>query len=886
MPVTLLIQVEDVDSPEPPELPEVDGLDIRSGGTPSRSSTISIINGRRSESTSVTYSYSLTPRREGTFEIPSFTVKTAGGTRQTRPVRISATTSQTGDLMFAEVAGQKEKLFVGQPIDLTLRIWLKPYRDQKLGVTISASDMWRMITEQTQWGAFAETLEKLASEGNTIGGQEVLRKDKNGVQRSYYLYEVPAKFYPKHAGQIEMGDVQIVAQYPTKLGKSRDPFESFFGDSPFGRGMFDDDFFKNRGFSPFGQSLTVTAARPIVVTPEVAPIEVTPIPTMGRPADYRGAVGQYQMITQATPAKVKAGDPITLKIGIRGTGPMELVQAPPLATLPSLTSDFKVSDEPLAGIVQDDIKVFTTSIRPRREGISQVPSIPFSFFDPETEKFVTVQSEPISIEVDKAEKLALDSIVGGGSDRQSQTKVSNTANDGPAFENYATQDVLTSQQATPDPKFWLTSFLSPAALLGLVLLVRNRQQLIPKNTARVRALAQIQRATETADVSKAILEMIASKTAGQHANLTRPEAVTVVSRWVDSTTAEQLDRFLVDCEHATYMGDVAIPLAQLKQQARDLVASLARLNPAKSCSSSWKARVQRPWRAVCATALALVMIGATAFSLYNVFGISTDNQTVANASPIQSLELDNAQKAILLDEATTAYQLALETKSTDAAEAQSSFVKAAQKYQTLVDSGVQNSQLYFNLGNAYVQSDSVGRAIANYQRAAKLRPLDFKISRNLDFALSAVGKQQSADASVLSIDPSRITSWFANLPSVVWLTMLVIGWIGLSLTGMIMSWRPQLRVRFLAVPAMIMVIAASGWITYAAHVESPPPAAIAIANDIPVYEGSSEAFPQLPNVKITEGDSLQVIQRRGDWLQIRSSRGDQGWTKASLLEQV
>ena len=621
MPVTLLIQVEDVDLPEPPKLPNVDGLDIRSSGTPSRSSTISIINGRRSESSSVTYSYSLTPRHEGTFEVPSFTVKTAGGPRQTRPFRISATTSETGDLMFAEVAGQKQKLFVGQPIDLTLRIWLKPYRDQKLGVTISASDMWRMITEQTQWGAFAETLEKMASEGKTIEGQEVLRKDKNGVQRSYYLYEVPAKFYPKHAGQIEMGDVQIVAQYPTKLGKSRDPFESFFGDSPFGRGMFDDDFFKNRGFSPFGQSLTVTAARPIVVSPEVAPIEVTPIPTMGRPADYRGAVGQYQMITQATPAKVKAGDPITLKIGIRGTGPMELVQAPPLATLPSLTSDFKVSDEPLAGIVQDDIKVFTTSVRPRREGISQVPSIPFSFFDPETEKFVTVQSEPISIEVDKAEKLALDSIVGGGSDRQSQTKVSITANDGPAFENYATQDVLTSQQATPNLKFWLTWFLSPAALLGLVLLVRNRQQLIPKNTARVRALAQIQRATETADVSKAILEMIASKTGGQHANLTRPEAVTVVSRWVDSTTAEQLDRFLVDCEHATYMGDVAIPLVQLKQQARHLVASLARLNPAKSCSSSWKARVQRPRRAVCATALALVMIGATAFSLYNVFRV-------------------------------------------------------------------------------------------------------------------------------------------------------------------------------------------------------------------------------------------------------------------------
>jgi tetratricopeptide (TPR) repeat protein len=280
------------------------------------------------------------------------------------------------------------------------------------------------------------------------------------------------------------------------------------------------------------------------------------------------------------------------------------------------------------------------------------------------------------------------------------------------------------------------------------------------------------------------------------------------------------------------------------------------------------------------------MIGAVAFSLYSVFGLSNGDPSVANASPSPSLKLDNTQKSVLLREAAAAYQHALQMKSTDAAEAQTGFVTAAQKYQTLVDSGIHNAQLYFNLGNAYVQSDSVGRAIANYRRALRQQPWNYRIHRNLDFALSAAGKQQSADASVVSIDPSHIKSWFANLPPRFGLTMLAIGWIGLCLTGLIMAWRPQFRVRYLAVPAMIMVMAASGWIVYTLNIESPLPAAIAIANDIPVYEGSSEAFPQLPNVKITEGDSLQVIQRRGDWLQIRSSSGDQGWTKASLLEQV
>src|SRR5204863_10159292 len=132
---------------------------------------------------------------------------------------------------------------------------------------------------------------------------------------------------------------------------------------------------------------------------------------VGRPADYRGAVGQYQIAIDASPTHVKSGDPINLLIGISGTGPMELVQAPPLAELPKLTADFKVPNEPLAGFVKGDRKIFQTTIRPRKPGIARIPSIPFSYFDPATGKFETVRSSPVSIQVDPAEMLALDAVV-------------------------------------------------------------------------------------------------------------------------------------------------------------------------------------------------------------------------------------------------------------------------------------------------------------------------------------------------------------------------------------------------------------------------------------------------------------------------------------------
>ncbi len=268
VPIILQISIVDAVDYGQPAIPEIDGCDIRSVGKPSQSRKITIINGRRSESRTVTMQYQIMPRRAGSFQIPSLTMNVDGRSVSTEPLRFVVTKSETGDLLFVEIEGGKEKVFVGQPLDLTLKIWLKPYRDRDHDLTLSEGDMWQMISDQTSWGGFADRINELAKNNQIPAGHEVLRDDGHGNERSYYLYEINATVYPKRPGTIDADDVQIVVNYPTAIRKSRSPMGSFFDDRSFGGDpfggrsplsrMLDDDFFA----SPFGNRLTVSSRAP------------------------------------------------------------------------------------------------------------------------------------------------------------------------------------------------------------------------------------------------------------------------------------------------------------------------------------------------------------------------------------------------------------------------------------------------------------------------------------------------------------------------------------------------------------------------------------------------------------------------------------------------
>ena len=62
------------------------------------------------------------------------------------------------------------------------------------------------------------------------------------------------------------------------------------------------------------------------------------------------------------------------------------------------------------------------------------------------------------------------------------------------------------------------------------------------------------------------------------------------------------------------------------------------------------------------------------------------------------------------------------------------YSEAAQTYQQLVDQDYIDSSLFYNLGNAYYRRGDLGKAILNYERAARLAPRDGDIQANLTYA--------------------------------------------------------------------------------------------------------------------------------------------------------
>lgn len=914
-PVVLQLKLENASDYKLPELPEIDGCTVQQAGTPSQSSQITIINGRRSESRSITVQYLITPRREGNFEIPSLAVEVDGVKRRTQPLSFVATKSETGDLLFVEIEGSKDRVYVGEPIDLTLKIWLKPFVDRERILKLSEADMWQMISVQSTWGSFAKRIEELAQNRQRPAGRQVLRVDNEGNEREYYLYEIEAKTYPTRPGRIDVDDVQIVVSYPTELGRLRDPFESMMDGSSFGgfprsrlSQLMDDDFFA----SPFSNRLSVTSSRPIAEKAEADATQVIPVPTDGRPTDYRGAVGNYKIVTQASPIDVSAGDPITLQIGIIGTGPMELVQAPPLSDLGSITKDFKVEDSSLAGFVQDDKKLFITTVRPRNEGVTEIPGVPFSFFDPDTETFRTAMSDPISITVTKAESLAMDAIVGSYRNRNESSPEGLGTSIGPDFTNADSASVLATQTSSSRSRWWLAFVGLPPLVWLIAVLVRYRRR-VETSIGRGRAvfeslesrcLKEIERASEPHQLETALHRYLVARMKCKP-DATKNEAIGAVRKQGLYQLAAEFESLLKTDTNLFLEVDKEKVLQEKRRVASSLVRSLdekirnigsienrTRRSKHSSEKVENKLSVQR---CLVPAILAVGIWGSSEISLADEkvsepLSIETTSSTETIVE--NSVDLSNEQQRDLLNEATELYTQAQQLSETDVAEANELFMRAATKYQLLVDSGIRNGELYQNLGNAYLQCNQLGMAIANYERALKIDPFDRQLQLNLDYAESKVEGDKStehADASS-SLFLGQLRD--VNNMAISWIgrdTILVL-LIGASLliSGLLVLrefYRSVPAIRMAIAPALLMLLATSSLLlSEQAGTESAQ--GIIVDKQVVLRAGDGQQFSEVATISAADGKRVKIIGERSGWTQVTIGSDQSGWVPASVVERL
>lgn len=838
LPVTLEIAVVDRSGSgranrTPPVMPDVDGLTIESMGPPMVNSQVSIINGRRSARTSLVYRYRITPEREGSFLIPPIRVDAGGIKTITEAVRLSATKSETGDLMFVEISGKRDSVYVGEPIELTLKIWVRPFKDADREISLNEGQMWQMVSRTTNWGQFQSTIDELAQDNKRPAGRRVLRDDAEGTPREYFLYEIDATAYPTAPGQIDAGEVRVVVDYPTEIGRRRDSFQSLFEDSGFplgGMGIPADDFFRG-----FGSRLTVSAVRPIVATATVEPIVVKPIPEENRPESYLGAVGRYSISSAAAPRDVRVGDPITLEISVRGDGPMDLVRAPKLADQSDLASNFKVADDDLAGFVDGNRKVFQTTLRPKRDDVTQIPSIEMSYFDPTTGEFVTTRSDPITINVEAGDVLALDAIV---ADRPATRR----ATDQPSSEsalpfaswlrdwfappNKATtlfppDDIL---QSRPRSRLFsgaiigIAIFGPPVAFFSFALFA-SRGRL---TSARRRFDRSIAAAETAGDIGAAVQAYLMQRTG---TDVSRDHAIGTLRRSGDSDLAIRVERFFASIGK----DDADSRFKVLKDEASEIAASLSQATK----RSASRVRVTK-------AAAMLVLVSAAS----------------AHADEIT---LSPNQKQSLAAQANRLFT-------------EGQFEASADKFQTLVQSGIQNDRLFFNLASAEDAAGRRGHAVANLRKALRIDPANGVYYGQMGLVQPAAIETptwQTINDRLLSIVRPRTM-----------VAIAVLAWIAFwAVLAVRLFLLPTFRWRAVAVATLFISMIAGGSVAARTVPLLRDDVGVIVAKDVAIHGGDGDEFAVTREIAGAEGRVVTILGQRSGWTQIRTEDGATGWVR-------
>jgi tetratricopeptide (TPR) repeat protein len=251
----------------------------------------------------------------------------------------------------------------------------------------------------------------------------------------------------------------------------------------------------------------------------------------------------------------------------------------------------------------------------------------------------------------------------------------------------------------------------------------------------------------------------------------------------------------------------------------------------------------------------------------------------------ETVKLNAQQQETLLAEANDAYKAALDKAGRDAAEAKQGFADAAGKYQMLVDGGVTNSRLYFNLGNAYLEGGDAGKAIANYLRCLRIDPTMRVAQTNLALARSHVEtKGEAKDAGSQNVSTAKYLAignkWLNGRvsPHAVFVVM-VVSWallwmaVALRLCGVHLPWK-------MAATFASIVFAIAGASTFISTMAAERKVAVVVAAPAATGAGADSS------AKVKTGDVVEIVQKRGDSTRIRTEDGATAWLPSEAVEAI
>ena len=808
-----------------------DAFEVLMGPSRSSQSSIQIINGHTSQSSSITYTYIVVAVKNGTFTIPAAHITADGKSvasgslkitvsgqaqggqggggsqrqQQMQPQPRAAGTPISGSDLFIKVSANKKRVYEQEPILLTYKVYTLVELTQLEGKMPDLNGFHTQEVPLPQQKSF-----KI----ETVNGRPY-----RTVTWSQYV------MFPQITGKLKIPALTfngIVVQQNRNI----DPFEAFFN----------------------GGSSYVEVKKQIQA-PGME-IQVDPLPQ--RPANFSGGVGHFNISAQLDNTEVKANDAVKLRVIVSGVGNLKLIKQP-VVEFPKdfdkydakLTDKSKLTANGLEGsMIYDFLAV------PRHQGKFEIPPVEFTYYDTASRSYKTVKSQGFTLDVQKGS--------GGGSTMSDYT--------GQEDLKLLNKDIryiktgVTEQHGIDDFFFGSKGYWVSLAVLALIfisLFVIFRQRAIAGAdivgqragrankvaTKRLKKAARLMKENKPSEFYDEVLRALWGYV-GDKLNIPVEQlshdniAERLTARTVEQTVIDQFIGAIDECEFERYApGDPKGNMNKVFEKA---------MNAIEKIENGMK-KGRRPSQA--------------RFVMLMVISLTSCLLPLTSTAAVTKAEADSAY-------------------------AQGRYQQAVKAYEELLKQGV-SADLYYNLGNAYYRMDEMPRSVLNYERALLLSPGDRDIRFNLQMARSKTIDKITPESEMFFV------TWYhslVNLTSVDGWATIALCALALAIVLVLVYlftepvWLRKLG--FFGAFALLLVFVVSNFFAFAqkrsftsrsgAIIMAPA----ATVKSTPAKQGTDLfILHEGTKVDITDGSMNQ-------WKRIRIADGKEGWVETSQIELI
>ena len=808
-----------------------DGFKLIWGPQKGTSTSVSIVNGKRSKTVTNSYTYVLMPARTGTFTLPSavatvqgkkissrsFTIEVVAG-NASRSGSAQASSGSGGSSRSSQAAGSvssddiymrlivnKNRAVVGEGISATLKLYQR--------VNIAGFEDARFPSFNGFWSQELAAPSNIEFKRENVGGEIF----NTAVLRSWNLI-------PQKAGDVTIEPAELVCLVNVRAASpsSGSIFDSFFQDS-------------------YRQVRKRVATQPVT-------LHISALPA-GAPASFGGGVGKFEMKAELTKDSLKTHDAASLKVTISGSGNLALLTAPKISFPPDFEAyDIKSSDSGRS-------RVFEYPFIPRSYGDFDLGPVEYSYYDIAAGRYVTLTSGPLHLSV--ARGAELDSAVpAGGQLVQNRRDVKDLGSDIRFISTRMPSLSSTGSFFIFSPLFWgLAGVLLLAAAAVWFLLRRraalradvagSRNRAATKMARKRLALAGdfLQKNLYTAfyeELHKALLGFVSDKLNMDAGDMSREN---ISARLVESGVSEGLtadfSALLDACEYARYAPDSGHEAMNTHYESAVSVIS--------AIDASMKKNNKKAAGALLALCLMLMPFGAQAADNY------LDSLWTTGVTAYSDGRWEDADRA----------------------------------WTAIEGVGMSSPELYCNIGDVRFRQSRLGDAILYYSRALKMDPSFSDARHNLEFAKSLT--QDKID----TVPEFFLRSWMRKLcwtlPSDTWAWLslvLLAGVLALVLLFLLARGSAARKWGFFGgVVVLILLIFTLLFASWQKRDYLRADDAVVMRPVVSVKSAPSQMDTKDLFI-LHEGTCVQVLDSVGEWCDVRLSDGREGWLKSSEVEII